>query len=1107
MARELRIRLLGQLAVEGTAGAGIGSRKARTLLKVLALARGAPVAVDTLTDILWGDALPAVPADQLSVLVSRLRSVVGAERLTRGDEGYSLRCDWLDVDAAAELLEQAASRLESGAHASARAAVNGCLALLRGPLLPDEPDAAWAGMERARVERMAMEIRHIGAETAIATGDHAAAIDLAEAVLDRDPYDERAVRQAMTAQLGAGRPAAALRRYEGLRRRLANELGVDPSGETRALHLRILQEKEAVVPWRSHPVPERRDLPGRADALAALDAALGRARTGVPQVVSVEGEAGIGKTELIGTWAPVASASGAVVLRGQCDGVGGTLSLQPVFDALQGHLRAQDKRDTEHLLAAGGSILALLLDWRTAPADPQAVAGHDAGGDLVFASLLQVIGRIAAASPLVLIFDDVHLAGSATADWVSFARRHGAGLRLLVVVARRPEEGRRIEADVTVKLGPLDLAATRKVVGDDRADELHRRSGGNPLFLVELAGARRHDDLPSSLREAVSARCERAGPAAPTLRNAAVIGPVIDLDLLAAVTRQPAMTLLDHLEEGVRRGILEEGGDSFRFRHALVREALAASASPVRQALLHREAGRALAARPQPDPLTLAHHARLSGEVEVAAAALMQAGEIAATRFDHASAEGLLDEAMALRDSAEGRLARARIRVLRGRYDDARDDARAARSAGGGARAVEMAGAAAYYRRELAEARDLADEGLDIAVDAPARAACLVLSARALHALGDLDRADQRITEAVSMARSAQLPAPTVVLGMIRIHQGRAAEALDLLQVHGDGLDASAHSYATFSPLHAQFMTAYALATLGRADDALRRLNSVAVEVQRLEAGRYGGLADAWRGWILRQLGSLEEADECNRIAAEAAARAGYMESEAYSYLDLMEGRLLAGDLDAAASRLRQATDLEREEHAYRWRHRLRSQWLQARLRLQSGEAPAALELSAALQTDARRLSSPRYEVLGRLLEARARAAAGEPVTRDAGAADLLRLGDLAGLEAWWLTAEHAHELGVEAWWQLAEGRVNQLAARAGVRADAFRTYAAARLEEIRTSSRQVALGVHDALLPPAELPWIAAGLRPAELQEGTGETEPELGLEPVHGVDAPALE
>ena len=82
---DVRVHVLGEFEVEGFGAGQLGSRKARTLLKVLALARGKPVTVDHLIDCLWpeDEAAPSRPDEQVSVLVSRLRAVLGSERLPR----------------------------------------------------------------------------------------------------------------------------------------------------------------------------------------------------------------------------------------------------------------------------------------------------------------------------------------------------------------------------------------------------------------------------------------------------------------------------------------------------------------------------------------------------------------------------------------------------------------------------------------------------------------------------------------------------------------------------------------------------------------------------------------------------------------------------------------------------------------------------------------------------------------------------------------------------------------------------------------------------------------------------------------------------------------
>ena len=221
-------------------------------------------------------------------------------------------------------------------------------------------------------------------------------------------------------------------------------------------------------------------------------------------------------------------------------------------------------------------------------------------------------------------------------------------------------------------LNPLSLDAVTTIVGPSRALDLFARSGGNPLFLTELtAWETEHGstaDLPESIRRSVEERVARAEEAAPTLRTAAVIGPDVDLDVLSGVTGLAPHELINHLEQGVRRRFLVERGPRFEFAHALVREALAATVGAARTAFIDREAARVLFAV-RPDPLSVARHARLGGDLVGAAEALVAAAHIAVSRFEAAEALRLLNDAIALDETAKARVERARVLTMLNRND------------------------------------------------------------------------------------------------------------------------------------------------------------------------------------------------------------------------------------------------------------------------------------------------------------------------------------------------------------------------------------------------------------------------------------------------------
>jgi DNA-binding SARP family transcriptional activator len=269
--------LLGGLDVEGTPTAQLGSRKARTLVKVLALGRSAAVPTGAVCEALWPDeGAPARPVDQVGVLVSRLRKVLGPDRLVRTEAGWWLAVDWLDVAELEARATEALERLDAGQHASARTAARAALDLARGPLLPDD-EGPWVEGERARCERLVGRVRLAAAEAALQAGDTSTAAAEAERALDVDPFDEAALRTAMRAHVSGGRPASALALYARVRRDLADGLGVSPTAETEALHRSVLLTDAARAPVtvRSQPA-----LAGRTAELEQLRVAAERVGSG-----------------------------------------------------------------------------------------------------------------------------------------------------------------------------------------------------------------------------------------------------------------------------------------------------------------------------------------------------------------------------------------------------------------------------------------------------------------------------------------------------------------------------------------------------------------------------------------------------------------------------------------------------------------------------------------------------------------------------------------------------------------------------------------------------------------------------------------------------------
>ncbi len=1044
--RYLRVRLLGDLVVEGCELASLGRRQVRTLLKILALDHDHPVAPDRLIDCLWGGDLPARPADQVSVLVSRLRGVLGADRIRRTDAGYALAVDWLDLDALRDYASEAGRRLAAGTAGAARAAAATGLSLVRGPLLGDEPDAWWADAERSAAERLVSHLRQTAAAAALAAGDWVSSAELAKQVLVADPYDEVALRVLMEALARSGRPASALAEYAESRERFAEDLGVSPSASTEALHTTILLDEMPATGLPEDDVGQGvEELPGRAEAILQLDALLDSAASGHGQVGVVEGEAGIGKSRLLQVWSRRVANGGARVVSIGCDEFAWALPLQPLVNVVEELVRQCGPEATEEVLGPDIALLGPLLGVQAQPTEVAQLAAltePGAGQALLFAALFRVLRRQSQREPLVVIIDDVHLADAATRAWLAQAGRRLATSRVVVVAARRAEESVALRGATTIALSPLDLDAATMIVGPLRASELHARSGGHPLFLVELAAAGTDEELPASIRDAVADRCARAGAAAATLRAAAVIGTEVDVELLAAVTATGPRVLLDHLEEGVRRRLLLEDGAAFVFAHTLVREALASTVGASRTVYIHREAARVLVARPVADPLAVARHARLGGEPAQASAMLVTAAAMAVARCDPDEALRLLDEAVALDDTAGARLERARVHSMLAHYAEATEDIEVARARGAGPEALEVAAWSAHFQRRLGEALSLADQGSREAADADVRASCLALGGWVSLATGDLRGAASRLESAVGEAPEASGRLAEAWLGWLRMDQGRPAETLRLVRpAPGTGLGAY-----RFPNAYALMAATMALAMLGRADEALAMLEALRADIARMGARRWAPRPLNLRGWIVRNLGEIAEADELNQAAIEDAQSQGLAEPLANGLLDLAAGRLVAGELDAAGALLDEAAALGEVEHAFRWRHQLRGRVLRARLDLALGEDEAARAGAESLVAEAANLGVPRYEVQARLLAAVAAHLAGAAPDLDEVGMLLVRLDEVAGLEAWWITADVARVFGVDAWEDLAGRRVAALAERSGPYKAALERFAAHRL-------------------------------------------------------------
>ena len=414
--KSLAVRVLGDFGVDGIEPQAFGSRKARLALQLIALGGGQAVPAGVLIDALWETAPPTRPEDQLAVLIARLRSVLGRDRIEHRDQGYLLHCDWLDATELAVLTREVEARREGG-HATGAVAAGAALSLIRGDgprPLPGE----WAQLRQAELERLIGRARLVAATALLEAGDWMAAADAASAAAERDPYDEAALRLLLRAHVMGGRGrqrAVHLRQRQGAAGRRAGHRSL--ARDDRALHTAILRG-EVTTPGpapagRAGPGLARQAAPGlvgRADELACLEAVAARARGGAAEVVVVDGEAGIGKTTLLRAWAGVRTAAGDTVLVASCGPLDRSMPLDALLTALAGLLRGLGPEAAADILGADAALLAPLLNLAPGQRLPPMLADNMLGPAVLYSALVRALGRLAERAPLVVVADDAHLA-------------------------------------------------------------------------------------------------------------------------------------------------------------------------------------------------------------------------------------------------------------------------------------------------------------------------------------------------------------------------------------------------------------------------------------------------------------------------------------------------------------------------------------------------------------------------------------------------------------------------------------------------------------------------------------------------------------------------
>jgi len=555
------------------------ARRAQELVALLALAHGRRLVRDEVIEHLWPHLGPEAGAANLRKAAHHARRTLGEADavVLRGGSvelfpGRTVICD-LD-------------RFRRAGDLALRDSDDGVCALVAGSypgdVLPASLYEPWTQEPRRRARALLTELLRRSGQW--------------ERLLNVEPTDEVACQELMLAAIDAGQRHVALRWYERLRIALVRDLGAQPSAGTRALYDRctagIRLGERAFV--------------GRRLELAKITTVLEQAADVGTAALLVRGTAGIGKSALCREAMQLALDDGWRVLT--VTGSASGAPYDPIGSAIA-QVLVDGRGPLDALPPRTHSVLAELSPL-AGPAPPLggALTRHQ-----VVAAFQRALALAAAGSPTLLCVEDAHLCDEATADVLHQLVAVGGGPPLVVLLACRAEwirtslprgilELAQNDHTLTLELGPLEDEAIARLVtlaaadrpSPEAVDAVVHTAQGHPFFALELArrlGIDPSSPLADTVRAAIMDRfTDLDADALAALAALAIVEDDLDIASVLALTGQDEAGAFELLDAALDAGVLVVAGTRYRFRHALVRQALTDGLPAHRRVGLHRDA-------------------------------------------------------------------------------------------------------------------------------------------------------------------------------------------------------------------------------------------------------------------------------------------------------------------------------------------------------------------------------------------------------------------------------------------------------------------------------------------------------------------------------------
>jgi ATP/maltotriose-dependent transcriptional regulator MalT len=700
-------------------------------------------------------------------------------------------------------------------------------------------------------------------------------------------------------------------------------------------------------------------LVGRARELDLLGRLLEQTCARNPRFVFVTGEPGIGKTCLLLELVREAELRGCLALRGSAAEFERELPFGLVVDAFDEYLESLDPREFNRLspedLRELAGVFPALSSLNPGSDQPTTAAerfrAHRAVRDLM--------ERLAARQPLVVILDDLHWADGASLELTSYLVRHPPRGPVMVAATLRSGQADRAlvatleraikEAEVVhpISLGPLTRADARTLVagvgGADR-ERIYETSGGNPFYLLQLAlmsdrdrdgssASRGSDGVPEAVSAAIIGELDALSTTARRMAEAAAVaGDPFELDLASAAGEIGDSQALEALDELIGNDLVRpaEVPRRFHFRHPLVRRAVYESCPPGLRLATHARTAEALAARGATAAARAHHveHAAHHGDL-AAVAVLREAGQTAADRAPLSAARwfrialGLLPESAPQAVRVELLMALARAQAATGRFEDSRAallEAIALTPSDAMPLHLSLVGACAGIEQLLghhdtARTRLIAAlHGLSSAASADAVALMIQLAVgdsyrmnyEAMRDWGESARAAaQDLSDPpLTAASTAVLAVAAAFLGAIPDAKSRSSETAALVETLGDDelgprLDALANLATAELYLH-------------RYERAREHAQRGLVIASATGQGDISPILIPVLSHVLHTTGRIAQSADLLDEAVEAARLSGNAQALGWNLLSRAFTALAAGDLDTAIAAARESVEVTR---------------------------------------------------------------------------------------------------------------------------------------------------------------------------------------------------